>query len=626
MSPAKIAVAGAAVALLVWLVGPVATSLASAFVGVEYTDHYGTQWFYWYAEQVLRGQASPSWTELQFHPYGKDLYTHTGANLLDAALAVPFRLLAGPVLGYNLFVAAGVACAALAFHRLARVFSDDFVATGLAALCFATSPFLLYELQEGRPTQGLLITLPLLLRHAWLAGQEPGWRHPLFGGLWLWLTGMTYWFYAFFAGLAILGLGLVRTVQAPQGDTVFARYAALGLLGAGLSLPLALPLVMATAGAGPEVPGLLDPSAWSWSRLTPVTEQGLAIGLFSWQPLHGVAGLYTSDGPLELFLPCHRLVSPAALLAVALWARDPGRLDRAGWAALVLPCALFAAGPLLLWGQTYVINPWWAGWTAAVPFLRRLWWPSRAFVIPVVGIGLCLVVVLDRLGTKSRRGQLAGAIALCGLWVHHLVRAELAPLQAWDATVPAGYRCLASGGQEALIELPYSWTQAHLYYQTHHGRPVLGGMLENNLVFTPHESVTLRSDNSFLHAILGVATLQTDDFGWTVQDRDALGAMGFGFVVLQKDAFHDPQAPGADKAATARRAHLRRTRDQLGQLLGQPVYDDARTTIFSPWGNPLPCDVQSLAPDLSPGPGETLRHTILSLPDEDAPVRPLFGG
>jgi len=29
---------------------------------------------------------------------------------------------------------------------------------------------------------------------------------------------------------------------------------------------------------------------------------------------------------------------------------------------------------------------------------------------------------------------------------------------------------------------------------------------------------------------------------------------------------------------------------------------------------------------LSPGPGETLRHTILSLPDEDAPVRPLFGG
>jgi hypothetical protein len=215
---------------------------------------------------------------------------------------------------------------------------------------------------------------------------------------------------------------------------------------------------------------------------------------------------------------------------------------------------------------------------------------------------------------------------LGGLWAHHLHRSELAPFPTWDATVPAGYRCLAQGDDQALIELPYSWTQGHLYYQTLHGRPVLGGMLENNRVFTPPASVTLRTENTFLHAILGVATLQTDDFGWTLADRVALHDLGFGFVVFQKDAYQDSNAAGADKAATARRAHLRRTKDDLGQLLGDPLYDDARITIFAPWGDPLPCDGSPPEPDLRPGVGEALRHTILSLPGKEGPVHPFFGG
>ena len=60
-------------------------------------------------------------------------------------------------------------------------------------------------------------------------------------------------------------------------------------------------------------------------------------------------------------------------------------------------------------------------------------------------------------------------------------------MSTWDAYVPAGFRCLAGGAEGAVIELPYSWTQAHLYYQIEHGRPIMGGMLENNETFTPDE-------------------------------------------------------------------------------------------------------------------------------------------
>jgi hypothetical protein len=618
-------VSAAAILAFALLVGPAIPDLATRFLGVEYTDHYGTQWFYWFAEQVTLGEQSPTWTDRQFHPYGKDIYRHTGANLLDALLAVPFRKVFGPVLGYNLFVIAGMVAAALSFRHLALVFTEDRVAAGLGAVFFACSPFLLYELQEGRPTQALAITLPLFLRYSWLTGIQPGWRSPVLAGIWLFVTGLWYWFYAFFGGLSVLVLGLVRTLRRRDDRGVFARHIAVAAIGVGACLPFALPLIVATSSLGPEVPGLLDISSWTWSQLTPVTAQGSSVGLFSWQPLTGWTGLYTIDGDLALFLPCHRLVSPAALLAIALWLRHPGKLDRLGWAALVLPCALFAAGPLLIVGQRYLINPWWAGWTAVVPFLRRLWWPSRAMIIPTIAVPLCLVVVFAKLGQRGRVPQILGSLAFGTLWAHHLAAQDLAPFPTWDATVPAGYRCLASGGDEALIELPYSWTQGHLYYQTWHGRPMLGGMLENNLIFTPPESVTLRSQNSFLQGIIDIASMEGEVTGWTAEDRAELRALDFAFVVFQKDAHADPDAPGQEKGATARRTHLRRMLAHLRDMLGEPIYNDARTTIFAPWGDPLPCDRDLLVPDRAPGPGQTLRHTILSLPDKEFLIRPFWG-
>ena len=48
MSRSTMTVAVAAAATLAWVLGPAIGQLSTGFLGVEYTDHYGTQWFYWY--------------------------------------------------------------------------------------------------------------------------------------------------------------------------------------------------------------------------------------------------------------------------------------------------------------------------------------------------------------------------------------------------------------------------------------------------------------------------------------------------------------------------------------------------------------------------------------------------
>ena len=139
-----------------WL-GPALPRLGSHLLGVEYVDHYGTQWFYWYAGQVLSGAQSIGHTDLFFYPWGKDIYGHTGSNLVDAFLAWPLLKLLGNVAGYNVFVVVIVATNLWGAARLAGRFTDSALARWTAGALFALQPYVVNELVEGRPTQALLL-------------------------------------------------------------------------------------------------------------------------------------------------------------------------------------------------------------------------------------------------------------------------------------------------------------------------------------------------------------------------------------------------------------------------------------------------------------------------------------
>jgi len=630
--PRSFTAALAAVVLLVG-VGPDLADWTSGFIGAAHVDQYGTQWFYWFTERAVLDGHSLAHTDLFFYPYGKDIYRHTGANVLDAILAVPFRLSLGRELGYNVFCLVFVGLAGWAFHALARELSDDPIAVGVGAVCFAVSPYMLYELREGRPTQGLLVLLPLILLQARRTGWRPGLRAPLLGGVLLAVSGFQYWFYALFGGLALLVYGLVLSWRPPAGAgpgwRVFARFAVFGGVAMAVCAPVALPLILETAGQDATVPGLLDLDAWSLTSFVPQTEQGATVGVFTWQPLRGATGAFSLDeSNIVTFSPFHRVLPFVGLVAVLafLW-RPHGRFTRLEWLALAVPLVICATGPVWVIGDRYLVDPIWGALLHGLAFLRRLWWPSRAFAWLSILVALALVAVLAQLGQRGPRMRRWSIGLTVVLWMGHLGTQKLLPLGTWESRIPAGYQCLAQGGDEAILELPWAWTQAHLYYQVHHGRPIFGGMLENSEVFRPPETSAIRIENTFVAAMMALAEEEAEVEGWTMADMQAMRELGYGFMVLQKDAYVIEGIASAGLVDNARRTRLRRMRLDLAQVVGSPVYEDARVAIYSPWDLPLPCADVTPDPDRQEGAGVkvmTVGDRAPDIPDREE-VLPLLG-
>jgi hypothetical protein len=587
------------------VLGPALPRLHSHFLGVAEVDHFGTQWFYWFTQRGLLEGGSLLHTELFFHPWGKDVLLHTGANVLDALLALPLRLLLGPVLGYNLFLILCMAASGWAFSRLARHFVDCRLTVSATSVLFALSPFVLYEAAEGRPTQAILALIPLFLLQAWRAGEQRGWRAPLLGGLLLAVLGYQYWYYAIFGGFVAAALCGWRIAVPPEGAggraRIAGRYLLTGAVALALAAPVVAPMLLHTELAGAEVPGLLDVAAWGWgSGVAPVTQEGHRIALLGWQPLLGQMAYFMQDEAGAQRLVGHQQAPGIVLLLVLVaWLRAPGRLDRGGFGVAVLTATILAVGPMVLVAGFVVPNPAYLALAKAFGFMQRLWWPARAFAfVNVLGF-LAATVVLSRAARLGPRGHGAVLLGVGLVFGLGLGRAGLAPFPTWDATIPAGYRCLAHGEPGAIIELPYGWTQAHLYHQSAHGRPIMGGMLERNPVFIPAEARSYLEGSPFVGALIQAAgsgeALEASGFD---TGREEALALGYRWVVLQRDAYfmvNEHQGEEEKKALLrAQQTRLRRVERRLEALLGPAAYADGRLRIY-PLGDADPAELPCVA-------------------------------
>ena len=142
--------------LFAWVFGPALLAPRTTFVGEEFIDYHGTLWFFWWVDHALsEGQPLLQSTWL-FHPWGKDLYAHTGGNVLDGLMAMPLRRVLGPVLGMNLWCALVLLSNAGATALLARALGASRPGWWLAAGLGLLHPYALRELALGRPTQALL--------------------------------------------------------------------------------------------------------------------------------------------------------------------------------------------------------------------------------------------------------------------------------------------------------------------------------------------------------------------------------------------------------------------------------------------------------------------------------------
>lgn len=592
---------------VVWALLPAVASWTRAFVGIEYVDAYGTQWFYHFVDRAIRAGTDPGHTDLLFFPWGKDIFDDTGTNVLDAALAFPFRLLLGPVVGYNVFVVLFTLLSGAAAWPLLGEATQDRATRALGVLACVASPYVLGELVEGRPTQAFLAFPTLFLAALVVSGRRTGVWPPIAAGILLAACGWQYWYYAFFGGMVALAHGIALAVRPPPAAggrvRLLARHALIAAVSLALTLPYAARLALGGEDGDP-VPGFLAVEDWTWSATDTVTVEGIRVGLVVWEPLRWRAGVYLVDeaSGVERFLG-HLAFVPLGLLPfLALWLLRPGKVDRLPMLAMLGMIATIAAGPAFLVGTWVLPNIPYIELSQWLPFLRRLWWPARAFAFAAPLLALATVAAVEELGRRWGPVARASGIGAAGLAIG--LGLPKTPMPMWDATIPAGYQCLATGPEGAILELPYSWTQAHLYWQTAHGRPIFGGMVENNPVFTPTEQTETREKNTWVKAVLGAPMLGARASApWTPADRDAMRDLGYRYVVFEKDAIAATKS-SLGLTDNTLRLRNRQSRTTLARLAGRPVYEDARVAIYAPWGDPSPCAGLPIVPDTS-SPGRT---------------------
>jgi hypothetical protein len=580
-------------AAIAWVLAGVLPDPSGRMVGLGAVDAYGTQWFYAWVGDVVRGVEPLARTTRLFHPWGKEVFLHTGGNLLDAVAAWPFRAAFGLVGGYNAWIAALLASNAWAAARAAAALGVPGGSRWPAALAVTLHPFVLHELELGRPAQAWL-ALPLLAFSELVALRTPGGAVRL--GVAVALTGYQYWFHGFALGACAVAWGATRLIagDVPRGRPHLAGLLVLSALVAAATVaPFAAPLIAAARGG--DIPGLLaldgtGPLAPLALRTVEGEQEGLAVFAAAWGGMAG--GLDAGELPGSVvFTPDTPIfgLGWSVLLAVGLAAWRPGaRGSRRSVLAWCLVAVVLATGPAWAVADGVVANRPYLWLVGALDFLRRWWWPVRAVALLVVVAAPLVAVVVARLpGPAWARG----AALACVLGVP-LARDSVLPLSTWDGSDSDVLACIRDAPAGAVIDVPWASDQDNLWLQVLHGRPVLGGMMVTQDAFQPPEVRSLRARNGLLRGL--DAAGDRDALSDVPADaRQELRALGYRWVLLRASGYRLAAEGGGWESAWD--APLRR----ITEALGPPVAADARLAAWSLAGDRCPVRSQERSTSLA---------------------------
>jgi len=517
-------------------------------VGVG-VDLAGSLWFQQWLSYCIEGGFQAGHTPWFFFPEGLELFTQTGFNFLDALLAVPFLKIFGMPAHQAPVTVVLLVGNALAMRVLLTAQGFSRPAAWAGAAVFAFHPFVVFELNEGRPTQAMLWFLPLALKELLAVRDDPRWRRAIAGGVLLALQGWTYWFTVHFFVIVFVPLLLLHARGA--GREWWIRMAA----AAGVALALAAPAMV--------------PMLWLWS-------QGSVEGLD-----RGFTG-FGLDDPKALGISWWLSVQPAKslVLSVVVLLIAPRR-------ALWLPAA--AIGFVLSIGATLWVpgtgglpNPLWHGAELALPAFSRLLFPYRAWGALAVLVALALADSMDRfIPFEKLRWGAVPVLAWLGMAVGNpqggMFISTLIPKPAYVDAVRA-----APG---VVLDLPFLCAEEAIVYQPLHQQALAGGMTENVPALRPPGLVgRLRQDP--LIAAIGDASLGLDVSTRTLQRRsDWISPADPSGIPIRWVVLHTELLRRSDQVVTCWQGDPQAQRDQVARqsleaLLGQPDVVDREAVAW----------------------------------------------
>jgi len=555
--------------------GAVSPAIAIGGVVGDGVDLYGTFWFYWWIEQCIGGLTDPSYTDLMFHPMGKDIFAHTGNNFVDAIVAQPLMHLIGFPRYQAWFVALLLVGNALSFRLLAKDLFTHKAAVWASSLLWMLNPFVLFECMTGRLTQAFVWFLPLAIRHFLRAGRG-GWRDPVLAGVYTALQAWTYWFMGWFMAIAMAWLGLIKLAEARHKWRVLLRS---WLIAAAVCLVCILPAAvgMNTMASAGEVPGLVDGGG--------LFDVPAALGNNVSRKLHGYTLMETQGHPMFLYV----VWGLGLLWTVCM------RRNRWMWGGLALVSLAFAVGPV--WPTSSgedVVMPHYMLLYRHAPFFSRLWFPYRLLVITMLAVSVGLGFLVQRVGTRQDRWQRwvwALPLMLAAATMIEQGRHLAYPLLHRPLEVPDVYQEIGSRGG-AVIDLPIGLARTTIVWQTVHGQPTFGGMGENARIFWP-EGFTDHLNNPFVRFLRYVGRSPKRRVGYRPEDVATLTDLGFRWLVLDRKLIDAQEVSrSVRRQLPLREEHSLKVTAAMVDVIGTPVAAEGPLVVWDllggePWAAPL---------------------------------------
>lgn len=504
------------------------------------------------------------------HPVGR-----AGGNVLEMLLSGAFRLVAPWPLWLSLGALAWIPLNLLAFLPLGRRLWPGRPEVVLsAAAAWALYPPLLGQIAAGRLTQVALLGLPLAVLGLLQLVERGGGRAVLLCAAGVALTGLGYWYYAVFLAFTA-PVFWAWGAWSRGGGRAALRPVLLDLLrAAGASLLLVLPVLLVVLyeryghGAGYGKPLSAEHASPDFAD---------ALRLSGEQARHVRGWL------------------PPVLLGGAVLSLWRGR-RRPLWLGALGVCLLFALGPGQHLGAHLWLLPSWPVWRFW-PGMDAMNHPERW--LAVGGVFLVLLAA-EGLARLPRPASLLALLLPLGV-LHEGHRAGQLPLGGWQLQVPAVWQDLAesepaTGTRGAVVVLPIGRSQGTCAFQPFVGRPLLGGMVENQPWFLPPQWVEFVQQSPLLTSLWALGTGRDHSPVLYQADLDQLRGAGFDTVLLDQDKW--------SAVVEAQRVPVRQ---RLEALLGPAEHQDdsgAWWRLPETGGQPGPLPEPAYAFQLNGPPGE----------------------
>lgn len=490
---------------------PLAAHLSDAVLGPPGDNYEYVYKIWWFKTALLERGQSPLFNPDVFYPAGYDV-SLSETTLANMALALPFAVVWGEVVAYNLVVLLSFALSGWAMYGLARYLTGSRLAGAVAGVAFAFSPYRMAHLGAGHlPLLGTQWIPPAFL-FAERAFRTKAARDGALAGVFLGLTALSSWYYAYMVGLFLALFGVLRWAQTRRewtGRRLLAVGAAFVLVAGVVMLPAAVPLLR-NAGAG----------ATEYRDLAYIDQWSAGLADFLWpgvlHPLWGeaLAGRYIpniQEGVLYLGW------ATLALAAVGLWRRRDRAMRPYMWlglAGLVLALGTtlhVAGGPLRIpapegVARTFArgmyfltekaaLNPLCFGKMDApgtvlvpmpalllylfFPFFAAMRVPARFALMAILSVsvlaGAGVASLAERVQARAARVALAVGLALALALDLASVPFPLGYSEARGQPVDAWLAAQDKPSPVAQFPQERTWYGYPLYQQRFHGQPIAYG-------------------------------------------------------------------------------------------------------------------------------------------------------